>query len=168
MQPQNNFYEQNNQISSISSATTSNYVYYTNSQDLTSSDISLINFEQYGNNSYYDDQTIQQHQTNQIQFEQQHALTYLQINQPIAVQFQQISIDVLFDINTSNLIKSVHTAFIQFKYQILAAFQEQQQVQFMNQSFQPYSYDYDTQIVFDMFISYGNKFLTFIETIPSK
>jgi hypothetical protein len=171
------FYQQNNQI--LNQPVANNNYIYNNKLDIASNDISTMGYDQYGN-YYYNDplmqQHPQQHQTNQIQYQQQpqqhlqhlhhqqqQDLSFLHTNE----QFIQVSIDMIFDKNTSNQIKCLHKAYIDFKYEVLSALQEHHQTQHQLMT-QPTSYDYDTEVVLDMFRIYGKTFIKFIEKIPGK
>ena len=164
------FYQQNNQILNQPITTINHLMYNNKQQDIVSNDISaMASYDQYGNYGYYDPlmQQQQQQQINQIPFQQQHHyqpqtdLSFLQNND----QFIQVSIDMLFDKNTSNQIKCIHKAYIEFKYEILSAIQEHHQTQ---HQFMSTSYDFDTEIVLDMFRIYANKFIKFAENIPGR
>ena len=105
------FYQQNNQILNQPITTINHLMYNNKQQDIVSNNMSaMASYDQYGNYGYYDPlmQQQQQQQINQIPFQQQHHyqpqtdLSFLQNND----QFIQVSIDMLFDKNTSNQIKS--------------------------------------------------------------
>ena len=174
------FYQQNNNINTSNISNTSNYIYNnSNKQDLSSTNISNYdNSLQYGNNNYYynDPLMLQQPQFHNNSNSNLHPqeISFLQTNEQMPIQFNQISLDMIFEKNISNFVKSLHKAYIDFKYEILTSLQEhyQTQQQLMSQSSTLHGigtiYDYDTDVVIDMFRIYGMKFIKFVENIPGK
>ncbi len=175
---QHDFYQQNNNILNTGAVASSNNNYIFK-PELNPNDISTINYDtmQYNSNcNYYNyNDPLQPHQQQQQQ-NQQHTFhdqtSFLTNNDQ---QFHQISIDMLFDKNISLMIKCLHKAYIEFKFEILTALQEHQQQQFMNQNAALHNnnnivqnYDYDTEAVIDMFRIYAIKFIKFVENIPGE
>lgn len=175
------YYPQNNQIINPLSAPT-NYMYADKQQDLVSNDFSNINYDQFGNNYYYDDQSMIQQSNPSSSYQNQEpaanlyehmsldAFACLHDVRHLTGHFRQITLDMVFDRNLADILKCYRKSYVEFKYSILTAFEERQtQQQLMNPPYlQMNSYDSDTDAVLDILRIYGNKFAKFVESIPGK